>query len=305
MGVLQQMEEECNCIEVIFQDYVQSRSTNDIFLFFEGIDDYKYYWCRLSPFVGEKSYKKYNCKGKDNVISIYEMIKRKTEKKKKEKTLYFVDKDFDKENIVPDEIYVTPTYSIENLYISDRAFKNMIIGEFGLSGEMEEEDKKDSEIAVEYLISKRKDIIDSMIYANAWYSLQYNKTKYNQPHPKLSAIKEYHMIKNIKDKVILQNMVPNSIEVTDEELQKEIDYLREMPNERLRGKYFEQTMPNYIMKVFADSNKKQNREMFSKRRKININVGADNMISILSNYADIPDDLIVYIKKRFQTGDAS
>ena len=85
MSILQKMEEECNCVEVIFQDYIQSRSTNEIFLFFEGIDDYKYYWCRLSPFVGTKSYKKYDCNGKNNVITIYEMINTKAEKKQNEK----------------------------------------------------------------------------------------------------------------------------------------------------------------------------------------------------------------------------
>lgn len=36
MTLLQKMEEECDCTEVIFQDYIQSRNTHKIFLFFEG-----------------------------------------------------------------------------------------------------------------------------------------------------------------------------------------------------------------------------------------------------------------------------
>ena len=300
MGLVQQMEEECDCIEVIFQDYIQSRNTHKIFLFFEGKDDYKYYWCRLSPFIGTRKYKKYVCNCKNNVISVHEMISKKSVKKEGEKTLYFVDKDFDKVNILSDDIYMTPAYSIENFYISDRAIKSMIIGEWGLSSEMEENDRNDFRIAVDFLISKRNAIIQSMLYANAWYSLQYNKTKNSECFPKLSAIKEYHVISNVNEQKILQELVPYSIEVSDEEIEKEIEYLKEKPVERLRGKYFEQIMPSYIMKVFADSNKKKDREMFSKRRKVNINVGVDNMISVLSNYADVPSDLIIYITKRFQ-----
>lgn len=303
MELLKQMEEECDCIEVIFQDYIQSRSTKEIFLFFEGKDDYKYYWCRLSLYIGEKSYKKYDCNGKRNVLIIYDMIKRKTQQREQEKILYFIDKDFDKQNIAPEDIYMLPTYAIENLYISDKAIENMIIGEFGFSGEMDMEDKNDLNIAVKYLVTQRDEIIESMIYANAWYSLQKNKVN-KPPYPKLSAIKEYDTIKNINDKEILQRLVPNSIPVSDEEMEKEINYLREKPHERLRGKYFEQIMPHYIMKVFEDSNKKANRKMFSKRRKVNLNIGVDNMVSVLSNYADVPNDLLSYINKRFQV-DAS
>lgn len=299
MSLIQQMEEECDCIEVIFQNYIQSRSTHEIFLFFEGKDDYKYYWCRLSPFIGNKKYKKYNCNCKNNVVILYQMINTKTEKIDTEKTLYFVDRDFDKLNKLSEDIYVTPTYSIENLYVSDNAIKNMLIGEWGLSGEMDEDDEKDFIIAVKFLISKRNEIIDSMIYANAWYSLQYNKTKYKSCFPKLSAVKEYKTVKNVESKEILQGLVPNSIEVTYEELEQEISYLKEKPVERLRGKYFEQSMPYYIRMVFTESNKKKGRTMFVKRRKVNINIGVDNMVSLLSIYADVPNDLISYIKTRF------
>lgn len=300
MGLIQEMEKECECTEVIFQDYIQSRSSYNIFLFFEGKDDYKYYWCRISPYVGTQEYKKYVCNCKENVVSIQKMLNTKVKRKECEKILYFADRDFEKEDTLSSDIYVTPTYSIENFYISDRAIKNMIIGEFGLSSEMEEVDKTDFNIAINYLISKRDEVIESMIYANAWYSLQYNKTKNSSKFPKLSAIKEFNTIYNIKDKGYLQNLVTDSVNIIDEDLDKEIEYLKENPVDRLRGKYFEQTMPKYIMKVFQDSNKKCNRELFLKRRKININVGTDNMISVLSNYADVPNDLIAYIRFRFQ-----
>jgi len=298
MGILQTMEEECDCVEVIFQDYIQSRKTHKIFIFFEGKDDYKYYWCRISTFIGQRQYKKYICNCKNNVILVYEMISTKTKIIKTEKLLYFVDNDFDKDKQISSDIYTTPTYSIENLYVTDNALRNIIRGEWGLSSEMEDQDREDFDCAINYLITKRNEVIDSMIYANAWYSLQCKKAYEKSVYPKLSALKEYHVIKHVNDKSILKELVPNSVDISDNEIGLEKKYLEEKPVERLRGKYFEQTMPYFLMKIIEDSNKKNNRIMFSKRRKVNINVGADNMISILSIYAEVPESLTLYIARK-------
>ena len=299
MGLIQTMEEESECTEAIYQDYIGARSTHDVFLFFEGKDDYKYYWSHLSPFVGSRKYKKYVCQCKDNVISVFDMISNQSRRKNNESICCFVDRDFDKDIQLPDEIYVTPTYAIENLYVSDRAIENMLLGEWGLSSEMEEDDKRDFEMAINYLCDKRNEIIESLLYSNAWYSLQHNKSKGNPPYPKLSAIKEYSKVKGIRDKELLQSLVPNAVIVSEEEISGEMDYLREKPVERIRGKYFEQSMPYHFRIVFQNSNQKDGGEMFSKKRKVNINVGEDNMVSVLSAYADVPQDLIAYIAGRF------
>ena len=296
---LRQMEEESDCIETIFQSYITLKSTCTVFLFFEGKDDFKYYWCRLSPFVGEQNYETYICRSKENVLRLHDMIHFQTKPRDNEKICYFVDNDYEKSRLENQDVYVTPTYSIENLYISDSAIKNILKGEWGLSGEMVESDKEDLEIAFNYLKEKREEIINSIIYANAWYSLQCNKSKDSLQPPKLSDIKEYKTIKDVKDKTTLEDLVPNSIEVSEDEIEAEIAYLKQNPEEKIRGKYFEQTMPKYFTKVFQDSNKKNNREMFSKRRRVNINVGEDNMVSVLSQYADSPSNLIAYITSKF------
>ena len=53
------MSEEAECVEAIFLSYIQTKSSQKIFLFFEGIDDFKYYCPRIS-FVCNKKYKKYD-----------------------------------------------------------------------------------------------------------------------------------------------------------------------------------------------------------------------------------------------------
>lgn len=301
MNLLQRMENECDCIEVIFQDYIQSRNLYNIFVFFEGKDDFKYYCARLSLITGERVYKHYICQNKRNVIEIYRMINAKASKKNNEKLLYFIDRDFDKSNDLPHDIYVTPVYSIENFYVTDNAFKRIIKGELGFSDEMNEEDKRDFEAGVSYLIEKRDEVINSMIYANAWYSLQCNVKNVGKQNPKLSAIKDFDIIKDVTNKDRLEEMVPFSVALSETDIENEMQYLREDPVGRLRGKYFEQTIPFYINKLFEDSNKKKNRVIFSKRRKVNIVIGKDNMISILSNYADVPEGLYQYILNKFES----
>ena len=302
MSLVQQMENEMDCVEVIFHDYIQSKGHYKIFFFFEGRDDFNFYWCRLSPYVVNKEkYKQYICQSKKNVFWLNRKINDSTIKTSDEVICYFADNDFDKERALCDEIYVTPTYSIENFYVTKNAIENMIIGALGFSGEMDNDDEEDFNDAVEYLLQKRNDIIDSMIYANAWYSLQHNKAKDSPSYPKLSALKEYHVISEITDKEKLKELVPGALDVSDEEINEEIQYLRENPVGRLRGKYFEQTMPKYIMTLFQDANKKKGRFLFRKRRKVVLNVSKDSMIYILTNYADVPADLFGYIRARFKS----
>jgi hypothetical protein len=292
------MDDEIDCTEAIYLNYVETKSQYDVFLFFEGKDDYKYYCIRITPYVGNKKFIKYNCNKKENVIEVKKMIKDKTISNQNKKLLFFIDNDFDKEKLNDSDIYVTPTYAIENFYISDDAIKRTLIGELGLSLE-NSEDKEDLESAFNYLIEKRTRIINNMLFSNAWYSLQKNKSKgENGTYPILSGIKEYSKIDGIRDVCKLKQMVPNNLDVTNEELTNEIAFLSEKPIERLRGKYFEQTMPFHFMEIFVDSNKKIGRELLKKKRKVNINIGKENMVSILSQYADYPECLKNYISQK-------
>ena len=54
--------------------------------------------------------------------------------------LFFVDSDFDCNSDIIDfkDIYITPCYSIENLYLSDTTFERVLAAEFGLSDTTDE-----------------------------------------------------------------------------------------------------------------------------------------------------------------------
>ena len=297
------MKEEAECVEAIFLSYTQTKSSQKIFLFFEGIDDFKYYCPRLSWINKDKEYKKYDCKGKENVIKVHNMIVNQTASDNHIIKLFFVDRDFDDNSLIDRGIYVTPTYSIENLFFTDVAIKNMIIGEMGLS-EHSKEDKSDFNIAFKYIIDFRDNVIKDMLYGNACYSLQIRKAyEKGCNKPNLLPIKKYDTIKSISNFEDIKSMIEDYIEVSELEIKEECERLTKDPVRLLRGKYLLEKMPKCINKIVEESNKgiKYSEHFFSKKRHMCLNTSESTLISDLSNYAETPECLISYIKDKCAT----
>lgn len=295
MGLLDIMENESDCIESIFQSYISSKSKKDIFLFFEGKDDFKYYVSRVSSHIGDKEYGVFHCNCKMNVLTIQEMIASQAAIQDDKKNLYFIDRDYDDNENIPDSIYVTSSYSIENNYFTNSAIKRILIGVIGISEE-NEDDNLDFKVVYNHITSIRDKIIEEIIYANAWYSLQIKKSKHSVEHTQMSNLKEYSNIKNICQIQVLEKLVKNSLEINESEINKEIENLRLNPVSKIRGKYFTQALTPVFRDVFQDAGKKYNRKYFSKKRKIHANLS--DIISELSAYADTPPELISYIRER-------
>lgn len=295
MGLLYIMEKESDCIESIFQSYISSKSKKDIFLFFEGKDDFKYYVSRVSSHIGDKEYGVFYCNCKNNVIAVHNMIFNQTAIGDFKKNLYFIDRDYDDNENIPDSIYVTSSYSIENNYFTNSAIKRILIGVIGISEE-NKDDNLDFKVVYNHITSRRDKIIEEIIYANVWYSLQIKKYKHSVEHTQMSNLKEYSNIKNICQIQVLEKLVKNSLEINENEINKEIENLRLNPVSKIRGKYFTQALTPVFRDVFQDAGKKYNRKYFSKKRKIHANLS--DIISELSAYADTPPELISYIRER-------
>ncbi|MDO5690684.1 MAG: DUF4435 domain-containing protein [Tissierellia bacterium] len=295
MSLLEIMDRESDCIEAIFQSFITLRNKTEIFLFFEGKDDFKYYISRLSPYTNNKDIKVFICKCKHNVIIMNEMINEQTINKPQNKLLFFVDSDYDENANVPDDIYVTSSYSIENYYFTDSAINRMLIGIIGYSSE-NSDDNRDFDKVFNLLKTKRREVIEEVIYSNAWYLLQIKKSNKGLGTPNLTPLNDYHVIKNISKIEELKILVDSSISIKDCEIEEAIIGLREKPLDRIRGKYFVQALKPFYKTVFQDAGKRQGRMYFSKKRKIHLNLS--DLICELSGYADTPEDLIEYIKKK-------
>lgn len=300
MSLRDKMSEEAECVEAIFLSYTLTKSSQKIFLFFEGIDDFKYYCPRISFVCNDKKYKKYDCNCKKNVLRIHSMITNQTVKDNKSITMFFVDKDYDDNSNIDNDIYITPTYSIENLYFTDCAIENMIRAEMGLS-EHSKDDENDFNVAYNYVINFRDKIIKDILYGNACYSLQIKKShEIDGVKPNLSAIKRYDDIANISEFKDIKGKIKNYIEVSDDEIEEEYERLKSDAIRYIRGKYMLEKMSKCIQKIEEESNKGANHERhwFSKKRRIRLNTSESTLISDLSNYAETPRCLINYIQER-------
>lgn len=300
MSRIDKMKTEANCVETIFLSYTLKKSSENIFLFFEGRDDFKYYCPRISSIKNDIEYKKYDCNGKENVIKVYKMIADKTTDDKNIIKMFFVDKDFDDNSLLDEEIYVTPTYSIENLFFTDCAIKNMIWAEMGLS-EHSQDDECDFNTAFEYIINFRDEIIRDILYGNACYSLQIRKAyEKGVDKPNLLQIKKYDVIKMISRFEDIKSRISDYIEVSEIEIETECARLNSDPVRLLRGKYLLEKMPKCINKIVEESNKGRNHSehFFSKRRHMILNTSEKTLISDLSSYAETPACLTKYINEK-------
>ena len=300
MSLRDKMSEEAECVEAIFLSYTLTKSSQKILLFFEGIDDFKYYCPRISFVCNDKKYKKYDCNCKKNVLRIHSMITNQTVKDNKSITMFFVDKDYDDNSNIDNDIYITPTYSIENLYFTDWAIENMIRAEMGLS-EHSKDDENDFNVAYNYVINFRDKIIKDILYGNACYSLQIKKShEIDGVKPNLSAIKRYDDIANISEFKDIKGKIKNYIEVSDDEIEEEYERLKSDAIRYIRGKYMLEKMSKCIQKIEEESNKGANHERhwFSKKRRMRLNTSESTLISDLSNYAETPRCLINYIQER-------
>jgi hypothetical protein len=148
------MVESENAI-VFFREYVIKRGgyANPIFII-EGKDDPKFYSGIIGAYFGNE-WDFISAGGKSNVLDVRAMIINHS-KYKSDKVAFLVDRDFDDIEIEPD-LYVTPTYAIENIYCQPSTFERVLVGECGLSDyKVTDRDQIKNRLTEEYEHFQRK-----------------------------------------------------------------------------------------------------------------------------------------------------
>lgn len=117
-----------------FMEFVNKRAyyQDHAFCFYEG-EDGKYYDHRIRSIIG-KDFFHIKAGNKNKVLKVMKLIKNKPEYQNVN-TMYFVDRDmgFDMEEYKEKDIYVTPCYSVENLYVNEDSIGMILETEFGLN----------------------------------------------------------------------------------------------------------------------------------------------------------------------------
>lgn len=268
-----------------------------LFVFYEGQDN-DYYFPRIQQY-SSLEVEPINCKGKSKVISIYKIIVTKPEYDKYKKG-FFVDKDFDlNTDSILSSFYVTSGYSVENFYLSDNCMEQLLKQKFNFHTG----DPLLISIMADYR-KKRQQYFDAILLFNTWYCAirrKYGDTirdiclDTKMPVGFVTCDYENGLVSQTYTLSTIEGKFPsfNTFPVSFSELQNAEIYIKQDLIMHLRGKFCMRFLLNYIyylQKQFKDN------AIYSNHRR-NLTVSLDNIMSILSPYADTEQNLIDYIKK--------
>jgi hypothetical protein len=289
-------EENAN---IAYQTFIKHIDENKdgLFCFFEG-KDAPYYGLRIKIFAKRSSYFSLPCKGKKMVLKVHELISRHQVYDKYIKA-FFIDRDFDSKLAASDpNIYETPTYSIENLYVTKNCVSEIFKHEFGLS-EVDDDYKKALAIYNERL----REFCQAMCLFNAWYAtLKDRKNNENvetgvsldAKPPKGYIYLSLDQVKCGYDIERIQGDFKGATTFDQVALTKKLEEFQNADMVNLfRGKYLMYFLISFLNLLITDSNT----EKKYINRKLSYNTDANIAMSAFSQYAETPETLEEFLKR--------
>ncbi len=284
------------------------KSDECIFCFFEGSGDFNYYSNRIKILHVGFSYFNYECNGKEGVWRIFNRLQDK-QHYKYGNIGYFVDSDFDGKTL-PDEIYTTPFYSIENFYVVTEAFESILLNEFKIPRNCDCFD-----IAIQKYSDLKQKFHKDILSLNAWLACHADYRKISQNPYNLNiesqlkkVIKPSDFDKIVNSKLELEelpltlltyegiesvfNDVPN---IKEDDFKNKIDELKNVNyDECFRGKFELRFLISFLNR-FKEEVGKKNSSMFPIRYKTSLRFEYSTALSQLTDNAITPKCLKKYI----------
>ncbi len=283
-----------------------SKRNGSVAIFFEGEDE-KYYSVRINTIRPDLNWIGINCGGKKIVLELRNKI-RGHHTYKNSPCMFFVDSDFDNNNEIQEleDAYVTPCYSIENLYITDTALSRVLRAEFGLSDSCE----------------------SSTCYHNAFSIFKKSRTEYLESISDFNyLIRELRImenrgelnaklnINNINFDTLIQVELDSSRKVYDESnpitffpnlpknltidtTNSKIHFSNLNPELWYRGKQHLEFFRIIVSQLKNDRCRKTKRRIFKEKGNVKLQLTKANCISELSQYADTPSCLKYFLNNR-------
>lgn len=269
-----------------FMNKVNAYKEHVIYCIVEGYD-LPYYNVRIEAISGQKC-EFIEANGKKNVIRLYDIIKSRSEYANL-KQLYFVDRDYDLNSNIPDDIYITPGYSVENFYVSKNCYTKILEGLFHLDITNPKYSKCENLFNV-----RLKNFVDAVSDFCAWYKyIRMNgiqaSIKLGESFPTNFAQIDIHGIhREVYSIIDLNNAYPDIPNVTQDQLNQE---LANINITTIRGKYVMQFIETLISFLVKDS---KNGKIYTDS-KIEFEVNRKTLLTRLSAYADTTSCLRDYV----------
>ena len=323
---VERMEQMSEDESVVFRAFLKKYKNNNnkyIFLL-EGIDDLDYYLPVFESKVGahKDNWIELICYGRDKVYQLVGDLQQHSQREYKDSLYFgFVDKDYHEisDNIYPGRIYVTPTYSIENFYVSLTFFKKILLRKFHLS----EDDLENSDfnLCCDNFQSRMNDFVsgvkelDSLLRCNRiMYEEKTITSKINARDINLNDLFSISL-----DSIAIKNSALNILGKTIEDFDVEaLNVSRGFYNGKsesdlakvIRGKFMFFFIHQYLFRLKEDNQKKiptsfpdsyalskrsgGERRAFTKT-KISITRDAQDILSDLCQFADVPGCLVGFL----------
>lgn len=259
--------------------------------FVEG-HDLPYYNSRVEAISG-KHCVFIDSAGKKNVIKAYRYFCNKTQYSGYKK-LYFVDCDYDDNSGLPNEIYVTPCYSVENLCVSESSFIKMMKGVYNV-----DLDSPKLNSAVSFFKAERDKFIIATSLFCAWYKCVKklpgdNSVKLSESFPQeIAQIGPDGILVKNNNLQYINRLYPEIAEITNDAINKSLEEI-DSKMENIRGKYVFDFI-EYVTCCFNRDSKgtqkfTEGKTSFEKNRK--------TLLARLSPYADTPIGLTNYVRRK-------
>ena len=286
-----------NEASVIFSKFVllsSSYGEDAMYCFVEGYD--MPYYRAIIRGVCRKEPIEIKCNGKGNVITANIYIESMKDYKHYQKR-YFVDHDFDNNDDVPNTIFVTDGYSIENYYLSDKCVSSILETEFKISKITHKDNHKK---CMDLFHQEHNKFFEGTLLFNAWYSCLYNNPDWNRKGVSLDdSFPKGWLNLNIGN--ITFNYTLADIEAKYDKapkLDKELilkrkEELRILGAHMSRGKYEIQFLFKFLSMIKEES---PNSRVYSVA-KCSIPFNQNTIISTFSQYAEVSDKLFNYLEK--------
>ncbi|MDB9153270.1 DUF4435 domain-containing protein [Parabacteroides distasonis] len=291
------IKEKEEAISVVFHRFILLKDTySDAFFYFVEGKDAPYYTYRVRTIVNSKDCIPIKCGNKEKTIKIHKILSSNPLYDKYKKA-YFVDKDFDDNSKLSLDIYVTPCYSIENLYSTEKVLSEILKCEFDILPS----DREYSSI-LQLFHKEQSKFHNATILFNAWYACIKSKNMpigvcLDEKFPKkfltlkINNITYSYDIESIKSKYTEAPIISNNeIEIMKERLKSDLCF-------NLRGKYEIQFFYEFIKYLINDANEKGKQVYVKEKTKLNLDKA--QILSQLSQYAITPECLMHYIQQRF------
>lgn len=264
-----------------------------VYCFVEGYD-MPYYQAPLKNILGKKVVP-LSCGRKDNVLSVNQYIEQKEEYTHYAKR-YFVDRDYTSNKNIPNSVWITEGYSIENYYLFDSCLTEILDIEFK-TNQIDSPEIYNKCIGLfhsEHLLFE-----EAILPFNAWYCCLFDCPMWNRKDVSLEDTFPNEWINlnighiaatyTIED---VEKTYPTAPKIPQAALNAKFDYLREKGWLYMRGHYEMEFLFKFLS-FLKDEPKKQ--KVYTVKS-CSVQFNQKTMISTFSQYAHVPDCLKNYIR---------